>query len=88
MNKNKIVIYVSCLIIIFMVTVPAVLKTIDKHNKRLEEAAVKEIIDAAKDCYYNESCVGDNISLAELYEKTDLEEMTNPITKKLYEESS
>ena len=88
MNKNKIIIYVSCLIIIFMITIPSVLKTIDKHNERLEEVAVRKIIDAAKDCYYNDSCVGSTIMLSELYEKMDLEEVTNPRTKKMYDLSS
>lgn len=84
MNKNKIILYITLLLLVFMITVPSILKTIDKHNRRLEEVAEKEIIEAAKDCYYNESCVGDTIKLSELYEKTDLKEMINPISKKVY----
>lgn len=88
MNKNKIILYITLLLLVFMITVPSILKTIDKHNRRLEEVAEKEIIEAAKDCYYNESCVGDTILLSELYEKTDLKEMINPISKKVYNSES
>lgn len=84
MNKNKIIIYITILILILMISIPSVIKTINIHNKRLEKVTTGKIIEMAKKCYYNESCVEDKITLAELYEKTDLKELTNPITKKVY----
>lgn len=88
MNRNRIIFYITILLIIFMLSVPSVMKTIDKHNERLLGVTIGEIVEKAKSCYYNESCVGDTITLAELYEKTDLIELTNPITKKIYNSES
>lgn len=52
------------------------------------ENTIKKIEETAKDCYYNNSCVEDRIPLSELYEKTGLTQQNNPITKKVYNESS
>lgn len=88
MNKNKIIIYGTILIVILLIAIPSTLKTVQKHNHRLEMVAEKKIIETAKDCYYNESCVDSHITLKELYEKMHLEEMTNPLTKQVYNSDS
>lgn len=88
MSKNRMIIYVSILLFILMIAVPTLYKTNKRHNGRLIGVATKKIVEAAKDCYYNESCVEDKITLNELYEKTDLKELTNPITKKIYHPES
>ncbi len=88
MNKNKIIIYVTLLLILLLISIPSVLKAINKHNDRLENVAIKKIIATAKKCYYNESCVDEKITLSELYEKMDLEEVINPITKSVYSPES
>lgn len=88
MNKNKIFIYGTILLIFFIIAVPSTYKVIKKHNERMLKNTTKRIIDAAKDCYYNNSCVNEEITLEELYEKTDLPLMSNPITKKIYNEKS
>ena len=88
MSKNRIILYITILLIILIISVPSAIKTINRHNERLIGVAIGEIVEKAKNCYYNESCVGDRITLAELYEKTDLVELTNPITKKIYNPES
>ncbi len=88
MEKNKICIYGTILIIIVMIAVPSTYKVIKRHQNRLLENTVQKIIESAKDCYYNNSCIEDHITLKELYEKTDLPVMNNPITKKIYNEES
>lgn len=88
MNKNKIILYGTFLLLILLLAIPSVVKTVNKHNERLENVAVKKIVETAKDCYYNDSCVEDMITLKELYEKMNLEKMVNPITKTLYNEDS
>jgi hypothetical protein len=88
MNKNKVILYVTIIIIVILIAVPTTLKVIDKHKERLASVVINEIVWAAKDCYYNDSCVNDKITLKELYEKTDLQEEINPITKKKYSEES
>ena len=88
MNKNRIIAYVAILLLILLISIPSVIKTINKHNERLVGVTTGKIVEQAKNCYYNESCVGDKITLAELYEKTGLLELTNPITKKVYDPES
>ena len=88
MDKNRIIMYVTTLLLILLISIPAVIKAINKHNDRLVAVAVGEIIVEAKNCYYNESCIGDTITLSELYEKTSLREVINPITKKFYNPDS
>lgn len=88
MNKNSIIIYTTILLILLLIAIPSVQKTIQIHQNRLLLVTEKKIIEAAKKCYYNDSCVTDEITLAELYEKTDLKELTNPVTNKVYSSSS
>jgi hypothetical protein len=88
MNKNKVILYVTIIILVFLISIPTTIKVMNKHNEYLTSVVVEEIVWAAKDCYYNESCVDDEITLKELYEKTSLEEQTNPVTKKKYNETS
>ncbi len=88
MNKNKIIFYGTVLLIILLIAVPSIMKTVHKHNERLIAVTEKKIIETAKNCYYTESCINKEITLNELYEKTDLEVMINPLTKKAYNESS
>lgn len=88
MNKNKIIIYGTILFILLVIAIPSTYKVIKKHQDRLLRNTVQKIVETAKDCYYNASCVDDKITLEELYEKTDLERMSNPITKEVFHESS
>lgn len=88
MSRNKIWIYSTIILIILLIAVPSTYKVITKHNDRMLKNTTKRIIEAAKDCYYNSSCVNEKITLEELYEKTGLPEMNNPVTKKIYNEKS
>ena len=88
MSKNKICIYATILIVIAIIAIPSTVKVVKKHNDRLLENTINKIIETAKDCYYNNSCVEENITLAELYEKTSLPLMNNPISKKIYNDQS
>lgn len=84
MNKNRIIIYATLVLAILLIAVPSTIKVVEKHNERLLKNTIKKIEEAAKDCYYNDSCVEEYITLEELYEKTSLELLSNPITKKVY----
>lgn len=88
MGKNKIWIYLTILIIMAMIAIPSTYKVITRHNERLLQNTIKKIVESAKDCYYNDSCIDDKITLEELYEKNGLPVMNNPITKKIYNEKS
>ncbi len=88
MGKNKIWIYSTILIVLILIALPSTYKVIRIHKDRLLKNTIQRITEAAKDCYYNNSCVGNEITLEELYEKTGLIEMNNPITKKKYNKNS
>ncbi len=88
MKKNKIYIYGTILIVLVLILVPSLAKVVKKHQDYLLQNTIKTITETAKDCYYNDSCVGDIIYLSELYEKTSLTTMSNPLTKKIYSENS
>lgn len=88
MGKNKLWIYFTCLSILLLIGIPSTYKVITQHNTRMLKYTTQKIIEAAKDCYYNNSCVGEEITLEEIYEKTGLVEMHNPVTKKIYNKKS
>ena len=88
MSKNKIFIYFLVLVICLLIAVPSTYKVVKKHNERMLKNTIETIVEAAKDCYYNDSCVDEVITLKELYEKTGLDTMYNPISKRIYNEDS
>ncbi len=88
MGKNRLCIYCTILIILIIIAVPSTYKVITRHNERMLKNTIQKIVESAKDCYYNDSCIEDKITLEELYEKTGLPIMNNPVTKKIYNEKS
>lgn len=86
--KNKIFIYITILIIGLIIAIPSTYKVINKHNDMLILHTMKTIKEAAKYCYYNNSCVNDTITLEELYEKTTLTKIYNPVSKEYYNDKS
>lgn len=88
MNKNKAIGNLTFLIIIALITIPTFTKVKHNHQERLMNVAENQIIDTAKNCYYSESCINSKITLAELYEKTGLAPIINPITKMEFNEAS
>lgn len=85
---NKKWIYTTTLLLILLIAIPSTYKVIHRHNERMLRNVTKKIEETAKDCYYNNSCIEDKIPLGEIYEKTGLQTMSNPITKKVYSENS
>ena len=85
---NKKCIYITILLLIGLIAIPSTYKVVHTHNERLVKNTTKKIEEAAKNCYYNNSCIEEKITLAEIYEKTGLQPMSNPLTKKIYSENS
>lgn len=85
---NRKWIYTTILLLILLIAVPSTYKVFHTHNERMRMNTIKKIEEAAEDCYYNDSCIEEKITLAEIYEKTGLQTMSNPITKKVYNEAS
>lgn len=88
MTKNKTIIYITLIILISIIVIASFLKVGKIHDERMLEVTTKKIVDSAKKCYYNNSCINDKITLQELYEKMGLQVQTNPITKQVYNENS
>ncbi len=88
MNTNKITIIGSIIVIVLILIIPTTYKVIKNHQNRLYEVVEKKIVEAAKKCYYEEKCVSEQITLKELYDLDYLEQISNPITKEYYNESS
>lgn len=88
MNKNKAIGNLTFIIIIALIAIPTFTKVSKKHQERLMKVTENQIIDTSKNCYYSESCINDKITLAELYEKTGLAPIINPITKMEFNEAS
>ena len=88
MNTNKITIIASIIIIILIISIPTTYKVIKNHNNHLYQVVEEKIINDAKECYYAKKCSEEKITLSELYEKTSLEKVINPVTKEYYNENS
>ncbi len=88
MNYNRIIIYLTIILVMGAILLSSGYKVYQIHNERVKLVTEKLIIDTAKKCYYNASCVEDNITLEELYNKMGLANQTNPLTKKVYNPKS
>ncbi len=88
MNTNKIIITSSIIIIMMLITIPTVYKVIKDHNSHLYKSTYDKIINSAKNCYYEQICKEDKITLKILYENKYLETVSNPVTKEIYDENS
>ena len=88
MNTNKITVIGSIIVIILIISIPTIYKVVDMHQKNLYRVVEEKIIEKAKECYYTNVCKGPNITLEELYQNNYLEEMSNPVTKEVYNKNS
>ena len=85
---NRLVISGSIIIIVLMIGIPTFINIKKDHENKLIRATENRISEAAKKCFLEEKCVGDNTSLQSLYNMGYLEEQVNPITKKYYNNNS
>lgn len=88
MNTNKITIIFTCISILLIISIPTIYKVVEKHNNDLYVVVENKIIEAAKNCYYDEKCLNEKILLKDLYDLKYLEEVSNPVTKEYYNENS
>lgn len=88
MNMNKIIIYITIIAIVIIILIPTVYTIVKKHNDKMINVTHKRIEEAAKECYLNNICLNERITLKQLYENDYLEKESNPITKEYYNEES
>ena len=86
--SNKKVIILTIAIIAGMIIIPTIYKVHKQHNEKLIKVVENEFAYYAKEFYLNDDC-GSNVTLKDLYDKQYLKDkLTNPITKKYYDEAS
>ena len=89
MNTNKIIIYITIIAIVLLIGIPTFHKVIKENHRKLYIVSEKLITEAATKCYYEEKCKDIKITLKELYDNNYLtEEITDPVTKAVYSDSS
>lgn len=87
MSTNKIVI-ITLLIILLLIGIPTLYKTINIHEDNLYKVNEKLVIEAYQKCLNEDKCTSDKATLKELYNYKYLTKVVDPVTKKVYSESS
>lgn len=89
MNTNKIVIYVTLIFSLLVIGIPTFYKVTKNHHSNLELVTQKQILEAAQNCFYEQKCPNDKITLKELYnQKYLVDEVIDPLTKIVYDYNS
>ncbi len=87
MNKNSLIIYTTIIAVLIIIIIPTTYTICKRHNDRLLEVSYKRIEEAAKNCYLNDVCLADKITLKELYDNKYLMKESNPVTKEYYKDT-
>ncbi len=85
---NKKIIFLTFIIIIFLIGSLTTYKVIKKHQDNMLLVSKKYIEEKAKECYLDQKCSSNKITLEELYQNSYLAKQANPITKEYYPENS
>ena len=88
MNISKITVIISVILIILSIGIPTTYKVIKNHYDHLYQVVEDKIIEKAKECYYDNICLEDKITLQELYDNKYLEVLSNPVSKEYYNSES
>ena len=88
MKNNFILTLITLCLLVAVIIIPSVIKVNKRHNDRLLLVTYEKIKKGAEDCYYDDVCKSNKITLKELYNNKYLEEIANPITKEYYNENS
>lgn len=88
MNKNKGLLYIACIGIIFIIGIPSIILVMKHHQEKLQDVLNARVIESAKRCWNENQCESDEVTLKELYEKMNLETAIDPITKEVIKDSS
>ena len=87
-NMNKLYIILVIVFIIFLIiAIPSAYKIIKNYNSKSYLVVEKKITEAARKCFNEEKCSGNEIILKTLYDNKYLDVVINPVTKKIYDEN-
>ena len=88
MNTNKIIIFSSIVGIVLIVLCPTIYKVVKNHEDNLYDVVNKKVIEAAITCKNTGKCPNEKVTLKELYDNDLIEFVSDPISKKIYNENS
>ena len=88
MNKNKTIILFTVLVAILFITVPTIWNIYQNHSNRLYEVATKKILESAENCFYDDVCKGNQITIGALKKNGYLtSDVVNPKTRTYFDDS-
>ena len=83
-NNNRLWIFITGVIIILLIAIPAFVKVYNNHRVKLYNSTIENIKYKALKCYREDNC-GTTITLQELYDLKYAKTLVNPLTKEIYD---
>lgn len=88
MNKNKTVFLLTVIASLLIIALPTIIKIYQGHQARLYEVATKKILESAEECFRDQICTGNKVTVLELKEAGYLKgDVVNPKTRTYFEDS-
>ncbi len=82
MSKNKFIVCIFLLASVLMILIPTVYHVLALREEHRYLVAAKVILESAEDCFYDQACVGNSVTLQELKNKGYYKnEVVNPKTR-------
>ena len=89
MRSSKTIICITIIVCSLMISIPTFYNVISENHRKLYIVTEKYVIEAAKNCYFDDKCKNTKITLKELYDNNYLkDEVINPVTKEIYSDNS
>ena len=88
MTKNKLVLYLTVLVLVLVICIPTIYKVVTNHRQKLYIITEKRILEAAFKCINEDVCNADNLTLKDLYDNNYLDKQIDPNTKRYYSEKA
>lgn len=88
MNEKKMVLFLTMIATIAIVVFPTIFQIYQRHEERLYEVALKELLERAEACYRDQVCKKHEMTIRELNQTNySVANIVNPKTKTYFDES-
>ena len=87
-NMSKICISLTISGVLGLIGGTSIYKVVSRHHDRLLLVSEKRIVEKARQCFNEEKCTNDAVTLKTLYQLHYLTNEVNPITKEYYKDDS